>query len=234
MSNISLRRLAAITIIAAGCTKAADKSAATTMDSSKAMAPATTAPATGVAVKTNEPAIQKVEANAEPKAAAPKKKAPPPKKGEAPVTGVGKGKLAVTTTHKPNEQAVVMQEQVDFAGDGVAEQADVTVDDYQHIAFAYALEDETCKDGTVVHGAEILAVYGPNNSMKQPVGSGWYAAELSAGQCGASESTIWGVRFDANGNVTAEGFAMIDPRTNDLVFVAASDSSMAPAPAKKP
>jgi hypothetical protein len=231
MSTHPLRLLAALSVIAAGCAQGGDKPAATTVDSAKAIAPAPVA-TQGVAIKTNPPAIAKVEEHSTPKAAPAKKSAPA--KGAPPVTGVGKGKLAVTTTHKPGEQADVWEEQVDFAGDGVAEQADVGVDNYSHVAFAYAVEDEACKDGTVVKGAELMAVYGPNNTFKQPVGSGWYAAELAGGACGAAEPAIWGARFDANGNITAEGFATIDPKTNDLVIAVERDSTAAPAPAKKP
>ncbi len=65
-----------------------------------------------------------------------------------------------------------------------------------------------------------MAVYGENNAFKRPVGSGWYAANLEPGQCGAKKALIYGERFDANGQVTAVGFAAIDPKTHELVVSA--------------
>jgi hypothetical protein len=212
--------LVAAFVAVAGCAKTGDKPAAAASDSSAA-APAAVAstpaasatpatPATpgaqGANLKLHLPAIAQLR-NA---------KAPPDaKRGK----GVGHGALWMKTERNPKDDDNIWVDQIDMAGDGVTEAADLVVSDDTHTAYAYAKEAVACKDGTIVQGSELMAVYGPNNLFKQPVGSGWYATELAPGQCGATQPSIWGARFDATGKVTSEGFATLDPKSGDLLIV---------------
>jgi hypothetical protein len=108
---------------------------------------------------------------------------------------------------------------VDFVGHGANQQVNLVVDTLTNVAYAHGTRPVTCKDGTVVQAPILMAVYGDNNKFGRPVGSGWYAADLAPGQCGAKQNVIYGRRFDANGNITAEGFAKEDPKTKELVVV---------------
>ena len=208
MTNLH-RILAAAAVLLAGCAKGGDKPAATTTDSVKAMAPdapASAPAAKGVAIKVASPAIAKLKDH------------PVPKNAKR-TTSIGEGKLAHTTAQSPKDDDAVFIEQMDLAGDGTAEQASIVIDEETHTSYAYTAEETTCKDGTVVQGKQLTAVYGDKNTFHQPSGSGWSATEVGAGSCGAAEPMIWGARFDANGNITAEGAATFDPKTGELVIV---------------
>ena len=222
--------LAAGIVAVAGCTKGADSSAATTLDSAKldakdsvtapavaaasnaapAAAPAATPGATpgakGANLKLHLPAIAQLSTAKAPADA---------KRGK----GVGHGALWMKTERNPKDDDNIWTDKIDLAGDGVAEDADLVVSDDTHTAYAYAKESVQCKDGTVVQGTELMAVYRANNIWKQPAGSGWYATELAPGQCGATQPTIWGARFDATGKITAEGFATIETPNGDLMII---------------
>src|SRR3989304_5747215 len=43
------------------------------------------------------------------------------------------------------------------------------------------------------------------------------------GECGAEEAGLWGCKFDANGNATACGVAVLDEKNDDLVIVTVSE-----------
>lgn len=211
--------LAAAMLGVAACSKGADKSAATTIDSAKlavndsaaapavAAAPAAVPGAKGANLKLHLPAIAQLSMA----------KAPPDaKRGK----GIGHAPLWMKTERNPKDDDNIWTDKIDMAGDGVAEDADLVVSDDTHTAYAYAKETVQCKDGTVVEGAELMAVYRANNTWKQPAGSGWYATALTPGQCGATQPSIWGARFDASGKITAEGFATIETPSGDLVILA--------------
>jgi hypothetical protein len=202
-------RLAAAIVILTACAKVGDKPAATTTDSVKEMAPAAPTHAKGVAVKVAAPAIAKLMDHPMPKTA---KRA----------TTIGEGKLAHSTAQAPKDDDALFVEQMDLAGDGVAEQASIVVDEETHTSYAATAEETTCKDGTVVKGKQLTAVYGAKNPFSHPAGSGWTATEVGAGSCGSAEPMVWGARFDANGNITSEGEATFDPKTGDLVIVTAT------------
>jgi hypothetical protein len=214
--------LAAVMMAVAGCNKGGDKSAATTIDSAKmdvkdsaaapavaavpAAAPAAVPGAKGANLRLHLPAIAQLDTV----------KAPPDaKRGK----GVGHAPLWMKTERNPKDDDNIWTDKIDLQGDGVAEDADLVVSDDTHTAYAYAKETVQCKDGTVVQGAELMAVYRANNTWKQPAGSGWYATALTPGQCGATQPSIWGARFDASGKITAEGFATIETPNGDLMIL---------------
>jgi hypothetical protein len=201
----SHRTLAAVIFVTAACAKGGDKPAATTTDSVKEIEPAATA-TKGVAVKVAAPAIAKLMDHPVPKTA-------------KRTTTIGEGKLAHSTAQSPKDDDALFVEQLDLAGDGTAEQASIVIDEETHTSYAYTAEETTCKDGTVVKGKQLTAVYGAKNTFGQPAGSGWSATETGAGSCGSAEPMVWGARFDANGNITAEGESTFDAKTGELVLL---------------
>src|SRR5215471_13518812 len=64
------------------------------------------------------------------------------------------------------------------------------------ILYAYRNGDFACNNSNM-SGNVLEAVYTQGNTAGQPAGSGWYVAELNAGQCGAKQDGIFGCRFDA-------------------------------------
>ena len=67
------------------------------------------------------------------------------------------------------------------------------------------------------------------NGRKKPAGSGFWLADLDKGECGAqggatyaAGNAMWGCKFDAQGNETACGVAMLDEKNDELVIVTAS------------
>jgi hypothetical protein len=91
------------------------------------------------------------------------------------------------------------------------------------ILYAYRNGDFACNNSTM-SGNALEAVYTQGNPAGQPAGSGWYIAELNAGQCGAKQDGIFGCRFDASGQRTACGVATKNPQTGEVDFAEVSES----------
>jgi len=91
---------------------------------------------------------------------------------------------------------------------------------YDHkagILYAYRDGDFACNNSNM-SGNVLEAIHSQGNPTGQPVGSGWYVAELSAGQCGAKTDGIFGCRFDENGQHTACGVGTKNPQTGEVDF----------------
>ena len=67
-----------------------------------------------------------------------------------------------------------------------------------------------------------VATFAAGNPGKRPAGSGFWVADLDAGECGAQAAALWGCKFDANGSETACGLAALDEKTDELVIVTAA------------
>ena len=197
MSTRSLTLAGALLVIAA-CTKGAEKPAA-------APAPAPK----GVAVTPSKPLVADLQKPAASKKVKHK-------------SGIGEGKLAIALAETPGGSTIWV-ERYDMEGTGDVEPTELAVNFTTHVGYAYGQAAVRCKDGTMVHGPQIMGVYLEGNVFKQPRGSGWYATELQTGQCGMTEPTVWGSRFDARGVIYAEGVAMIYPKTGDLLLVTVAD-----------
>ena len=76
-------------------------------------------------------------------------------------------------------------------------------------------------NGQPEHGGVLEAKYTSSNKSGKPVGSGWYAVELDAGKCAVKDSGIYGCKFDASGNATAFGAALLNTQTGELDVVSA-------------
>ena len=71
-------------------------------------------------------------------------------------------------------------------------------------------------------GGLLIAVNAEDNPRDRPAGSGFWVADLDAGECGVPAEGLWGCRFDEKGNATACGGTTIDEQTRDLTIVTAS------------
>lgn len=70
--------------------------------------------------------------------------------------------------------------------------------------------------------ALLVATYAAGNTGKKPAGSGFWVADLDKGECGAQAAAMWGCKFDASGNETTCGAAVLDETNDDLTIVTAS------------
>jgi hypothetical protein len=129
---------------------------------------------------------------------------------------VGKGALTLTTAQPVD----FWQEQVAYNG-GNAVTTDFLYNPNVGIIYGYREDDFKCANGEPAHGGILEAQYTQGNQASKPVGSGWYAVELDAGKCAAKESSIYGCRYDQNGNPTECGAATINNQTGDIGIVTA-------------
>jgi len=136
-------------------------------------------------------------------------------------TAAGSGPLSVSTAQSGDAGDSSWVAEIDVDGDGTAVDATFVWDDEAKILYIAVEDDEVCADGGVVMANTLTALFGNGNAVGAPVGSGWTATYLDATECGAEEPVLFGERFDANGNVTVAGEAMISPSTGDLLIVVA-------------
>jgi hypothetical protein len=131
---------------------------------------------------------------------------------------IGAGRVAVVATGPYWEEHNAMGQLV---------QAVVTTaflyDQKAGILYAYRNGDFACNNSTM-SGNVLEAVYTQGNPAGQPVGSGWFVAELNSGQCGAKQDGVFGCRFDASGQHTACGIATKNPQTGEVDFAEVSES----------
>jgi hypothetical protein len=137
-------------------------------------------------------------------------------------TSVGKGKATANTANAPGDGDSIWVEQVDVDGDGNVDQASVLWDDEDKVLYLYKEGTFTCRNGGTGDGGVLVAIYGTGNTRKAPVGSGWYAVELDKSECGAQAAGLFGCKFDAQGNATACGVAVVDDKNDDVVITVVS------------
>jgi hypothetical protein len=132
-------------------------------------------------------------------------------------SSVGKGPLTMTTA----QPSSFWTEEADVDDDGTVETSDFLYDAQRGVVYTYREDDFACADGGVATGGILEALYADGNKAGNPVGSGWYAVSLNAGQCGAKQSGIYGCKFDADGNPTTCGVATINNTTGEIDLVVA-------------
>jgi len=162
-------------------------------------------------VKVQPPASVKAKANAAEVPAQAKK-----------MTTVGKGKVVVTTANAAGDSDSFWVEEIDIDGDGNVERTDLLWDDEDKVLYLYADGTFTCTKGGTGEGGMLIALYGQGNPRKKPAGSGWYVVELDKLECAAQAADLFGCRFDAQGNPTACGAALIDAKNDDIVIISVS------------
>ncbi len=153
----------------------------------------------------------------------------------------GKGKASITVKGHPGGVAhSFWTEDIDVDGSGNPVTTDVAWDNHHKVLYVSKDRSFQCRNGQSADGSTLMAVYGKGNTLKKPAGSGWWVAELDAGECSVGEAGIYGCKFDSDGNNTDCGSATIQSDQDDVVIVplpapGGSGSSAPPAqPANPP
>lgn len=139
---------------------------------------------------------------------------------------IGKGRVAV----QRKRDSSVWAEEIDIDGDGSVEKADFLHDAADKVTFIYAEKAFPCGGGGVGNGGVLTAVWGAGNKAGNPAGSGFWAAELDAGECGAATAALWGCKFDASGAATECGVADV---TEEGIAITDREKSATPTPAAR-
>ncbi len=143
--------------------------------------------------------------------------APPPDTIRSQKNSIGEGRLAVSTA----QPASFWQERLAIGASSHAiVHTDFLYDSNLGILYGYRVGDFECKNGQAENGGVLEALYTRGNKAGKPAGSGWYAAELHAGKCGAKESGVYGCKFDSSGTPTECGRATINSQTGEIDVVA--------------
>lgn len=166
---------------------------------------------------TTQPAAPKVKVGANLKAKAKVPAPPETAKQKSQQSSIGKGSLTASTA----QPSSFWTEEVDVDDDGVAETSDFLYDAQNGILYTYREDDFACANGGTANGGILEALYADGNKGGKPVGSGWYAVNLNASQCGAKNAGVYGCKFDADGNPTTCGVATINNQTGDIDVVVA-------------
>ena len=133
-------------------------------------------------------------------------------------SAIGGGETRLRTTDKPQDTDTFWVESMDIDGDGNVEETDVLWDDEDKVLFLYDEGSYMCKSGGEGAGDLLMAVYGSANTSKRPAGSGWFIADLDAGECGVKAEGLFGCRFDAKGQATECGTAVLDEKTDEIII----------------
>ena len=142
--------------------------------------------------------------------------APAAAKNQSKKDSIGKGKTAV----KASQPSSFWTEELDVDDDGTVETSDFLYDAQRSVVYTYREDDFTCPNGNPESGSILEALYAKGNKAGKPVGSGWYAVSLNAGQCNAKQTGTFGCRFDANGNPTECGAIAVNYATGEVDIAA--------------
>ena len=133
-------------------------------------------------------------------------------KNQANKDSIGKGKAVV----KASQPSSFWTEEVDVDDDGTVETSDFLYDAQRGVLYAYREDDFACPNGKPASGSILESLYAKGNKAGKPVGSGWYAVSLNAGQCSAQQAGTFGCRFDSGGNATECGAIAINYATGEV------------------
>ena len=117
-------------------------------------------------------------------------------------------------------------EEVDMDGNGDPVEAQMLWDDTDKVLYTYADKSFKCHDGSMGNGDLMIATYGQGNPAKKPVGSGWWMASLHQDLCQSRAEEVFGCKFDASGKNTSCGVARLNEKTNDLMIVEPTTTSI--------
>jgi len=172
-----------------------------TLTVAQTQAPATTAPTVKVGA-----AVAAKAASPGPSATA---------KNQSQKTSIGTGGTSV----KASSPASYWTDMVDIDDDGTVEDNQFLWDAQRGILYTYREDDFKCANGNPESGSILMGIYAKGNKAGAPAGSGWYVVGLNAGQCGMKKAGTFGCKFDASGNYTACGAAVVNEKTGDLDVV---------------
>ncbi len=147
-------------------------------------------------------------------------KAPAPPANATKQSSIGKGKAALKTANAPGDTDSYWVMELDIDGDGTVEETSLLWDDEDKILLAYAETDVPCQWGGTAAVSLLVGVNAKGNPRGMPEGSGFYAEYLDATECAAEVAGLYGCKFDARGNATACGAAVLDEATDTVVIAA--------------
>lgn len=124
-------------------------------------------------------------------------------------TTVGKGKTTLSNSSRSSGDYIDWAEDIDIDGSGNATTADVAWDTKKKVLYLDKDQTFSCRNGQMADGNVLMAVYGQGNTAGKPVGSGWFVADLDEGECAVPTAGLYGCRFDASGNPTQCGSAVM-------------------------
>jgi hypothetical protein len=133
-------------------------------------------------------------------------------KNQAQKSSVGKGATSV----KSSAPSSYWTDMVDIDDDGNVEDNQFLWDAQRGVLYTYREDDFTCANGKPESGNILMAIYAKGNKAGKPVGSGWYVVGLNAGQCGVAKAGTFGCKFDASGNYTECGAAVVNEKTGEV------------------
>lgn len=137
-------------------------------------------------------------------------------------SSTGKAKATMGTKNAPADVDSFWTESIDVDGNGDVEVTDVLWDDEDKMLFLSYEDTFTCRNGATGVGAILIGLNAAGNARNRPVGSGFYIAELDKEECASQTEALWGCRFDANGNPTTCGIAVLDEKNDEIIIATAS------------
>src|SRR5262245_37604809 len=146
----------------------------------------------------------------------------PPPAGAKMTNVAGKGQVKVSTANSATDKDSVWVEQIDIDANGNAEDTTLVWDDEDKVLYGYAADTLSCRNRGTAEAEVLVATFAAGNPKKRPAGSGFWVAELDKGECAMQAAGLWGCTFDAHGNDTACGAAVLDERNDDLTIVTAT------------
>jgi hypothetical protein len=132
--------------------------------------------------------------------------------------GVGKGSASYTAKGHPAGSATFWAEEMDVDDSGNPVLVDVGLDKKDKVLYVAKERTFSCSNGGTADGEVLMAVYGKGNTKDKPAGSGWFVAELDAGECGVPTAGLYGCKFDADGNPTECGGAVVQEEADDVTI----------------
>jgi len=129
---------------------------------------------------------------------------------------VGGGALDVVVTG----QGTSWFEMVDIDSNGTQEKVNFLWDVTNRVMYAFTHDPVKLDDGSMADKGLLVAQYGEGNPEKRPFGSGvWmYATALDTTATGDAAGTLFGCRFDKDGNETECGTGKWSRTNNDFVI----------------
>jgi hypothetical protein len=137
-------------------------------------------------------------------------------------TSDGTGDVVMGTKNSPDDTDSSWVDEIDVDGDGNMEKADLLWDDEDKVLFISYQDDYVCKNGGMGKGSILIGLNGEGNARNRPVGSGFYTLKLDKSECGSQTARLWGCKFDADGNATACGVAVLDEKNDTLAIATVS------------
>lgn len=131
---------------------------------------------------------------------------------------VGSDGGAMKTNNSADDTDSMWVQEIDVDGDGNVEKASLLWDDEDKVLFISYKDEFACKKGGMGSGAILIGLNGTGNARNVPVGSGFYTISLDKSECASQSAGLYGCKFDGNGVETACGMAVLDEKSDSLVF----------------